>query len=107
MSKFEVLDKYGLTREQVVSLDIMALNTILMEKLIPKKDVRELKNIRRRIKMRKYRNESSKRQKVELSQLEKERNKLLDEAINLEDEIEELKHKMSMIELLDLLDKES
>ena len=107
MSKFDVLDKYGLTREQVVSLDIMALNTILMEKLIPKKDVRELKNIRRRIKMRKYRNESSKRQKVGICDLEKERDKLMDETISLEDEIEELKHKMSMIELLDLLEKEN
>ncbi|KAI6659227.1 hypothetical protein LOD99_14900 [Oopsacas minuta] len=106
MSDFEVLRKYGLNREEVVSMDIMALNTLLMEKLIPKKDIKELKSIRRRIKMRKYRNESSKRQKIELIELENERDNLLDEAMTLEEEIEEIKHKMAMIELLEILDKD-
>ena len=103
MSDFEILKKYGLKKQEVVDSDIMTLNTLLTDKLVPKRDIREIKCIRRRIKMRKYRNESSTRQKLELNQLVQTRDSLLDEAIALEDEIEELRHKMTMIELLDLL----
>ena len=106
MSDFEILKKYGLKRQEVVEFDIMTLNTLLTDKLIPKRDIREIKCIRRRIKMRKYRNESSSRQKVGINRLIETRDSLLDEAISLEDEIEELKHKMAMIELMDLLNQD-
>ena len=106
MSDFEILKRYGLKRQEVVGLDIMTLNTLLTDKLIPKRDIREIKLVRRRIKMRKYRNESSTRQKLELNQLIETRDALAEEANSLENEIEDLKHKMAMMDLLDLLNQE-
>lgn len=104
MSNFEVLDRHDLNIDEVVTLDIMALNTLLMDMLIPKRDVKEIKSLRRRIKMRKYRNDSSRKQKGEIKELVVQRDRLADEAAGLEAEIEDLRHKIAMVELLDMLE---
>ncbi|KAI6659579.1 hypothetical protein LOD99_14503 [Oopsacas minuta] len=77
----------NITEAEIVSLDIKELNKKLKYKNVSKPEQQELKKLRRKIKMNKYRRDSRMRKTTELETLLELRALLLDELIGLEQEV--------------------
>ncbi|KAI6646814.1 hypothetical protein LOD99_9213 [Oopsacas minuta] len=76
-----------MTEAEIVSLDIKDLNKKLKYKNVSKPEQQEIKKLRRKIKMKKYRKDSRMRKATELERLLELRAILVDELICLEQEV--------------------
>ena len=93
-----------LSSEDIVHLDIKELNKILKDERIPASDQSDIKKMRRREKMKKYRKECRERKSMEYSQLVDEREKLYDEWTDLIEEVEMLRKNKAVLEILSVCD---
>ena len=93
-----------LSNEEIVHLDIKDLNKILKDERISLPDQADIKKMRRRERMKKYRRECRERKSNEYSLLVREREKLYDEWSDLIEEIELLQKNKAVLEILSVCD---
>ena len=99
--EFELCNKYGFSVDEIAHTNIILLNKKLLESKVPLDEQNELKRLRRKIKMRKYRFESRDRKTMEVRILENVRNQLFQEATFLQDEIDQLEKNIYVMEILE------
>ena len=93
-----------LSNQEIVHLDIKELNKILKDERISLSDQADIKKMRRRERMKKYRRECRERKSSEYSTLIREKEKLYDEWSDLMEEVERLQKNKAVLEILSVCD---
>ncbi|KAI6660417.1 hypothetical protein LOD99_14003 [Oopsacas minuta] len=95
------------TEQEIVYLDIKELNKKIKQKRLCEDEIKEIKSIRRKRRLKSYDLNRNRRGKALLQSLETERDSLQEEYENLMIEVEQLHDSKMKLELLSLLDNYS
>ncbi|KAI6646577.1 hypothetical protein LOD99_12698 [Oopsacas minuta] len=93
-----------LSSEEIVHLDIKDLNKILKDERISLTDQADIKKLRRKEKMKRYRRECRERKSSEYSLLVRQKELLYDEWSDLLAEVDMLKNNKAALEILNWSD---